>query len=106
LEDATEGFEIQPLKEDDGGEDSLTVERLTSDISPIIRLVDSAIFRRCSERGVTSIETQDDAVHVSTDRRCRSRRCGRRRAVPFVDHLASRFMAEPDIAEKRVPQDG
>src|SRR3954462_7980612 len=38
LEDATEGFELQVLKDDDAAEDNLTVERLTSDISPIIRL--------------------------------------------------------------------
>src|SRR6516225_9126421 len=34
LEEATEGFELQVLKEDDAGEESLTVERLTRDISP------------------------------------------------------------------------
>src|SRR5437867_9477172 len=43
LEDATESFQLQLLKEEDG-EDSLTVERLTSDISPVIRLVDSTIY--------------------------------------------------------------
>src|SRR5688572_30037862 len=40
LEDASQGLQLQVLKEDDSGDD-LTVERLTSDISPIIRLVDS-----------------------------------------------------------------
>src|SRR5437762_1704537 len=53
LEDATEGFQMQLLKDEEAGEDSLTVERLTSDISPIIRLVDSTIYtaitRRASE---------------------------------------------------------
>src|SRR5882762_9157283 len=33
LEDATEGFQLQVLKEDESGEDNLTVERLASDIS-------------------------------------------------------------------------
>src|SRR5215203_733380 len=37
LEEATEGFQLQLLKEDESAEDNLTVERLTSDISPIIR---------------------------------------------------------------------
>src|SRR4051812_48264189 len=36
LEDATEGFQLQVLKDEDA-EESLTVERLTSDISPVIR---------------------------------------------------------------------
>jgi hypothetical protein len=46
LEEATEAFELQVLKEDETGEESLTVERLTSDISPIIKLVDSTILHR------------------------------------------------------------
>src|SRR5213593_5248851 len=37
LEDATESFHLQLLKEEENGDDSLTVERLTSDISPVIR---------------------------------------------------------------------
>src|SRR5678816_4708279 len=37
LEEATEGFQLKVLKEDEGAEENLTVERLTSDISPIIR---------------------------------------------------------------------
>src|SRR4029453_18637516 len=44
LEDATESFHLQLLKEEDNGEESLTVERLTSDLSPVIRLVDSTIY--------------------------------------------------------------
>jgi type IV pilus assembly protein PilB len=36
LEEATEGFQLTILKEDDSGDEHLTVERLTSDISPII----------------------------------------------------------------------
>src|SRR5919108_2097069 len=50
LDEATEEFQIQLLKEDDTGEDNLTVERLTSDISPIIRLVDSMIFTAIQRR--------------------------------------------------------
>ena len=44
LDEATQEFQMQVLKEDEAGEDNLTVERLTSDSSPIIRLVDSTIF--------------------------------------------------------------
>src|SRR3989442_12378626 len=35
LEDATESFHLQLLKEEKNGDDSLTVDRLTSDISPV-----------------------------------------------------------------------
>src|SRR6478672_141573 len=62
LEDATESFQLQLLKEEENGEDSLTVERLTSDISPVIRLVDSTIFTAIQRRASDiHIETADDA---------------------------------------------
>jgi type II secretory ATPase GspE/PulE/Tfp pilus assembly ATPase PilB-like protein len=65
LEEATEGFRLQVLKEDESGEESLTVERLTSDISPIIRLVDSTVFTAIQRRASDiHIETGEDAVHV------------------------------------------
>src|SRR6185295_15641268 len=65
LEEATESFHLQLLKEEDNGDESLTVERLTSDISPVIRLVDSTIFTAIQRRASdVHIETQDDAVHV------------------------------------------
>src|SRR5262245_55808115 len=65
LEEATEGFQLQLLKEEEGGDENLTVERLTSDISPVIRLVDSTIFTAIQRRASDiHIETQDDAVHV------------------------------------------
>src|SRR5690606_34608740 len=65
LEEATEGFQLQVLKEEEGSDENLTVERLTSDISPIIRLVDSTIFTAIQRRASDiHIETGDDAVHV------------------------------------------
>src|SRR5213594_2085126 len=65
LEEATESFHLQLLKEEENGEESLTVERLTSDISPVIRLVDSTIYTAIQRRASDiHIETADDAVHV------------------------------------------
>ena len=109
LEEATESFQLQLLREDEEGEERLTVERLTSDVSPVIRLVDSTIFTAIQRRASDiHIETQDDAVYVKyrvdgvlqpamrpIDRR-------------FHSSILSRIkvMAELDIAEKRVPQDG
>src|SRR5262249_58061803 len=53
LEDATESFQLQILREDEAGDEALTVEKLTADASPVIRLVDttlySAIQRRASD---------------------------------------------------------
>ena len=109
LEDATESFQLQLLKEDEGGEDSLTVERLTSDISPVIRLIDSTIYTAIQRRASDiHIETQDDAVHVKYRIDGVLQPAMRPIAKQFHGSIISRIkvMAELDIAEKRVPQDG
>ena len=87
LEEATESFHLQLLKEEENGEESLTVERLTSDIH---------------------IETQDDAVHVKYRIDGVLQPAMRPIAKQFHSSIISRIkvMAELDIAEKRVPQDG
>src|SRR5215216_1404454 len=109
LEEATEGFQLQVLKEDDTGEDSLTVERLTSDISPIIRLVDSTIYTAIQRRASDiHIETGEDSVHVKYRIDGVLQPAMRPIAKQFHSPIISRVkvMAELDIAEKRVPQDG
>ena len=109
LEDATQGFQLQVLKEDESGEESLTVERLTSDISPIIRLVDSTIFTAIQRRASDiHIETGDDAVHVKYRIDGVLQPAMRPIAKQHHSAIISRVkvMAELDIAEKRVPQDG
>ena len=91
LEEATESFHLQLLKEDDSGDDNLTVERLTSDISPVIKLVDSTIFTALQRRASdVHIETQDDAVHVKyrIDGVLQAGDAPDREAVPQLDHLA------------------
>jgi type IV pilus assembly protein PilB len=109
LEDATEGFQLQLLKEDEAGDEQLTVERLTSDISPIIRLIDSTIFTAIQRRASDiHIETQDDAVHVKYRIDGVLQPAMRPIAKQFHGPIISRIkvMSELDIAEKRVPQDG
>jgi type II secretory ATPase GspE/PulE/Tfp pilus assembly ATPase PilB-like protein len=109
LEEATESFHLQLLKEDESGEDNLTVERLTSDISPVIKLVDSTIFTALQRRASDiHIETQDDAVHVKYRIDGVLQPAMRPIAKQFHSSIVSRIkvMAELDIAEKRVPQDG
>src|SRR5678815_5598034 len=97
------------LKEEDNGEESLTVERLTSDISPIIRLIDSTIYTAIQRRASDiHIETQDDAVYVKYRIDGVLQPAMRPIAKQFHSSIISRIkvMAELDIAEKRVPQDG
>ncbi|HEV8394727.1 MAG TPA: hypothetical protein VGQ37_10660, partial [Vicinamibacterales bacterium] len=66
LDSASEGLQLQVLKDDNkGDDDSITVERLTSDISPIIRLVDSTIYTAIQRRASDiHIETAEDAVMI------------------------------------------
>ena len=109
LDEATEEFQMQVLKEDESGEDNLTVERLTSDSSPIIRLVDSTIFTAIQRRASDiHIETQDDGVYVKYRIDGVLQPAMRPIAKRFHSSILSRIkvMAELDIAEKRVPQDG
>src|SRR6188508_3310585 len=109
LEEATEGFQLQLLKEDESGDENLTVERLTSDISPVIKLVDSTIFTAIQRRASDiHIETGDDAVHVKYRIDGVLQPAMRAIAKQFHSPIISRIkvMAELDIAEKRVPQDG
>ena len=109
LEEATEGFRCRCCARTSNGDENLTVERLTSDISPIIRLVDSTIFTAIQRRASDiHIETQDDAVHVKYRidgvLQPAMRPIDKRFHSPIISRI--KVMAELDIAEKRVPQDG
>jgi type IV pilus assembly protein PilB len=109
LEDATEGFQLKVVKEDEAGEENLTVDRLTNDTSPVIRLVDSTVFTAIQRRASDiHIETGDDAVYVKYRIDGVLQPAMRPIAKEFHSPIISRIkvMAELDIAEKRVPQDG
>ena len=110
LEEATEGFQMQILRDEEAGDENLTVEKLTSDASPVIRLVDSMVFTALQRRASRH-------PHRNAGRRGAREVPDRRRAAagdeahrPSQHHstIISRIkvMAELDIAEKRVPQDG
>jgi type IV pilus assembly protein PilB len=109
LEEATEGFQMQILRDDEAAEESLTVDRLTSDASPVIRLVDSMIFTALQRRASDiHIETQDDNVNVKYRidgvLQPAMKPIDKRHHSTVISRI--KVMAELDIAEKRVPQDG
>ncbi len=110
LEEATEGFQMQILRDDEAStEESLTVDRLTSDASPVIRLVDSMIFTALQRRASDiHIETQDDNVNVKYRidgvLQPAMKPIDKRHHSTVISRI--KVMAELDIAEKRVPQDG
>ncbi len=109
LDEATEGFSMQIVQDADDGEEVLSIDRITADQSPIIRLVDTILFNAIQRRASDiHIETQDREVVVkyridgvlyqamkSIDKRHHS---------TIVSRI--KVMSELDIAEKRVPQDG
>ena len=109
LDDATESFELQLLREEEDGEESLTVERLTRDTSPVIRLVDSMLYTAIQRRASDiHVETGDDAVYVKYRIDGVLQSAMRPIDKQFHSAILSRIkvMSELDIAEKRVPQDG
>ncbi len=109
LDEATEGFRLQLVQEAEDGEEVLSIDRITADQSPIIRLVDSVLFNAIQRRASDiHVETQDREVVVkyridgvlyqamkSIDKRHHS---------TIISRI--KVMSELDIAEKRVPQDG
>jgi type IV pilus assembly protein PilB len=109
LEEASESFQLQIVREDETGEETLSIDRLTDTASPIIRLVDSAIYNALNRRASdVHIETRDEEVVI------KYRIDGvLQRAMKPLDRLHHseiisriKVMAELDVAEKRVPQDG
>src|SRR5947199_1646519 len=62
LDEASEDFRIQLVQEDEDGEEVLSIDRITADTSPIIKLVDSTMFnaiqRRASDIHIETRETE------------------------------------------------
>src|SRR5258708_15497672 len=61
LEDATESFQLQILHDNEEGDEQLTVERMTADTSPVIRLVHTTIYTAI-HRPATDIHTVTPAT--------------------------------------------
>jgi len=110
LEEVTEGFVLDVIREDDA-EETLSIEKLTGDddISPVIKLVDTTIFN--------ALERRASDIHVET----RNAEVAIKYRIDGVLHYAMppiskdwhetilsrlKVMSELDIAERRIPQDG
>jgi len=111
LQEAASGFKISLVKETDQGEEVLDLDRLASDsdMSPIIKLVDTIVYNamesrasdihiEAGDRDVTVKFRIDGALYQKVD------------PIDIAYHqtLVSRIkvMSELDIAERRIPQDG
>jgi type IV pilus assembly protein PilB len=111
LQEATEGFRASLIKDTDQGEEVLDLDRLSGDseMSPIIKLVDTVVFtaleRRASDIHIETRET-DVVVRYRIDGALVA--AGDPIDIKHHQTIISRIkvMSELDIAERRIPQDG
>ncbi|HEY6464565.1 MAG TPA: GspE/PulE family protein [Candidatus Acidoferrales bacterium] len=111
LDQATEGFTLQVVSDEDESDENISMEKLTAEtgVSPVVRLVDTVIF--------TALERRASDIHVET----RNSEVAVKYRIDGVLQYAMKpldkdwhatilsrikVMAELDIAERRVPQDG
>ena len=109
LEEASESFKIQLVREEDNGDEVLSIDKIQADNSPIIKLVDSTVFDALNRRASDiHIETRDDAVvikyRIDGVLQPAMKPIAREHHSTIISRI--KVMAELDIAEKRVPQDG
>ena len=109
LEEASESFTMQIIRDDEDSEETLSIDRLTDTSSPIIRLVDSTIYNALTKRASDiHVETRDEEVVIKYRIDGVLQRAMKPLTKAQHSEIISRIkvMAELDVAEKRVPQDG
>jgi type IV pilus assembly protein PilB len=111
LDQATEGFTLQVISDEDG-EENISMEKLAradSGVSPVVRLVDTVIFTALERRASDiHIETRNQEVAVKYRIDGVLQYAMQPLAKEWHTTILSRIkvMSELDIAERRVPQDG
>jgi type IV pilus assembly protein PilB len=111
LDQATEGFTLQVVDEEEDSDENISVEKLTREtgVSPVVRLVDTVIFTALERRASDiHIETRDAEVVVKYRIDGVLQYAMQPLAKDWHATILSRIkvMSELDIAERRVPQDG
>jgi type IV pilus assembly protein PilB len=111
LDQATEGFTLTVVGEDEDSDENISVEKLTREtgVSPVVRLVDTVIFTALERRASDiHIETRDAEVVVKYRIDGVLQYAMQPLAKDWHATILSRIkvMSELDIAERRVPQDG
>jgi len=109
LEEASESFKFQLLRDDENGDEVLSIDKIQSDQSPIIKLVDSTIFDALNRRtSDIHIETRDQEVmikyRIDGVLQPAMKPIAKEHHATIISRI--KVMAELDIAEKRIPQDG
>src|ERR1700751_921501 len=111
LDQATEGFTLQVVGEEEDSDENISMDKLTRDsgVSPVVRLVDTVIFTALERRASDiHIETRNTEVVVKYRIDGVLQYAMQPLAKEWHATILSRIkvMSELDIAERRVPQDG
>ncbi len=111
LDEATEGFTLQVVSDEEDSDENITMEKLTREtgVSPVVRLVDTVIFTALERRASDiHIETRNSEVVVKYRIDGVLQFAMQPLAKDWHATILSRIkvMSELDIAERRVPQDG
>jgi type IV pilus assembly protein PilB len=111
LDQATEGFTLQVVSDDDDSDENISMDKLTRDsgVSPVVRLVDTVIFTALERRASDiHIETRNTEVVVKYRIDGVLQYAMQPLAKEWHATILSRIkvMSELDIAERRIPQDG
>jgi type IV pilus assembly protein PilB len=109
LREVSEDFMLQLVKETDRGEEVLSVETLSDDTSPIIKLINTTILdalsRRASDIHIeTGLDGVDIKYRIDGVLYKANETIDQHFQAPIISRL--KVMSELDISERRVPQDG
>lgn len=109
LKEVSEDFMLQLVTETEKGEEVLSVEKVSADTSPIIKLVNSTILDALTKRASDiHIETAQEGVIIKYRIDGVLYRATEPIDLHFQGPIISRLkiMSELDISERRIPQDG
>jgi type IV pilus assembly protein PilB len=109
LREVSEDFMLQLVKETDKGEEILSVEQISADTSPVIKLVNSTIMDALTKRASDiHIETAQEGVIIKYRIDGVLYKATEPIDLHFQGPIISRLkvMSELDISERRIPQDG
>jgi type IV pilus assembly protein PilB len=109
LKEVSEDFMLQLVTETEKGEEVLSVEKVSADTSPIIKLMNSTILDALTKRASDiHIETAQEGVIIKYRIDGVLYRATEPIDLHFQGPIISRLkvMSELDISERRIPQDG
>jgi len=109
LESVSDDMRLPLVRESERGEDILSVEKVSVEESPIVKLVDTTILDAINKRASDiHIETSDRGVVLRYRIDGMLHQATEPLDVKYQSPIVSRIkvMSELDISEKRIPQDG